>query len=99
MQPSNILKIDTLNNEWRDKDSVMLHACFQLLKDFVEDEVSIGNTDWNTDEKHRGAKVEIDDLYNWWAKYSESDIPNEENPGIENDMLIRLIKVRWALWI
>jgi hypothetical protein len=33
MEPSNILKIDTLDDSWRDKDSVMLHACFQLLKD------------------------------------------------------------------
>lgn len=28
MQPSNKLSIDTLDKEWRDKDIVMLHACF-----------------------------------------------------------------------
>jgi len=36
MEPSHTLKIETLNEQWRDKDSVMLHACFQLLKDAVE---------------------------------------------------------------
>jgi len=53
MEPSNILKIDTLDKNWRDKDSVMLHACFQLLKDCVEKENLLDETitDWNADEK------------------------------------------------
>lgn len=62
MQPSNLLKIESLNDDWRDKDSILLHACFQLLKDFVEKEdLALGNTDWNADEKHRLAKAEIDE--------------------------------------
>jgi hypothetical protein len=39
MEPANILKIDTLEDGWCDKDSVLLHACFQLLSDFVEKEM------------------------------------------------------------
>jgi hypothetical protein len=39
MQPSNILKIDSLSDGWCDKDHVLLHACFQLLSDFVEKEL------------------------------------------------------------
>lgn len=39
MQPSNLLKIDSLSNGWCDKDHVLLHACFQLLSDFVEKEM------------------------------------------------------------
>ncbi len=39
MEPANLLKIKSLNDGWRDKDSVLLHACFQLLEDFVEDEL------------------------------------------------------------
>ena len=39
MQPSNLLKIDSLTDGWRDKDHVLLHACFQLLSDFVEKEM------------------------------------------------------------
>jgi len=64
MEPSNILKIDTLDENWRDKDSVMLHACFQLLKDCVEKENLLsGHTDWKADERHREAKKEIKELF------------------------------------
>lgn len=99
MEPSNILKIETLDENWRDKDSVMLHACFQLLKDCVEKEDLLdGNTDWNADEKHRLAKNEIEELYHWWLLYVESDISDEENFDIETKMLVRLITIRWALW-
>jgi hypothetical protein len=99
MKPSNILKVDTLDDSWRDKDSVMLHACFQLLKDCVEKENLLdGHTDWNADERHSSAKKEIEELYNWWLTYSESDSLDDENYEIENKMLIRLVSVRWALW-
>jgi hypothetical protein len=39
MEPSNILRIDNLTDSWCDKDHVLLHACFQLLSDFVEKEI------------------------------------------------------------
>lgn len=99
MQPSNILKIETLDENWRDKDSVMLHACFQLLKDCVEQEKLLnGHTDWDADEIHRSAKVEIEELYNWWLAYTELNIPDDERYKLETKMLERLISVRWALW-
>ncbi len=99
MEPSNILKIETLDGNWRDKDSIMLHACFQLLKDCVEKESLLnGHTDWSADEKHQMAKKEIEELYNWWFSYTESDIPDNESYEIETNMLVRLIAVRWALW-
>lgn len=48
MQPSNILKIDSLTEGWCDKDSVLLHACFQLLSDFVEQEIpKFPHINWN----------------------------------------------------
>ena len=60
MEPSNILKIDSLDENWRDKDSVMLHASFQLLKDCVEKENLLsGHTDWDADERHRIAKKKL----------------------------------------
>jgi hypothetical protein len=100
MEPSNNLKIDTLDENWRDKDSVMLHACFQLLKDCVEKESLLdGHTDWAADEKHCLAKKEIEELYDWWLSYTESDIPDDESFDIETKMLVRLVKIRWALWV
>ena len=99
MEPSNNLKIDTLDEGWRDKDSVMLHACFQLLKDCVEKENLLnGHTDWEADEKHKLARKEIEELYNWWLSYVELNIPNEENYETETKMLVRLVTIRWALW-
>lgn len=48
MQPANILKIKSLGKGWRDKDSVLLHACFQLLSDFVEQEIpKFPHINWN----------------------------------------------------
>ena len=99
MEPSNILKIDTLSKKWRDKDSVMLHACFQLLKDFVEKEdIQHMSNNWCADKKHIDAKAEIDELYHWWMSYTESGVTDEDSYELENSMLMRLIKVRWALW-
>ena len=99
MEPSNMLNIETLSEEWSDKDSVMLHACFQLLKDFVEKEdIQHRRNSWCADEKRISAKTEIDELYNWWVSYSVSDVLDEDSYELENTMLFRLIKVRWALW-
>ena len=99
MQPSNILKIESLNDDWRDKDSVLLHACFQLLKDCVEKENLLsGHIDWDANDRHRLAKTEIEELYRWWLSYVETDIPDEASYEIENSYLVRLIKIRWALW-
>jgi hypothetical protein len=48
MQPANILKIESLTDGWRDKDRVLLHACFQLLSDFVEKEMpKFPSINWN----------------------------------------------------
>ncbi|MBL4774078.1 MAG: hypothetical protein JKX98_10960 [Alcanivoracaceae bacterium] len=99
MEPSNLLKIETLDCRWRDKDSVILHACFQLLKDCVEKENLLdGHVIWDEDEKHKLVKKEIDELYQWWLSYKEPDTLTSNSYEKENEMLIRLIEIRWALW-
>lgn len=99
MDPANILKIDSLNANWRDKDSLLLHACFQILKDFVENEDAFNShIDWAHDERHRAAKIEILALNDWWLSHSEKSVPEEKSYELENQMLHRLIDVRWALW-
>jgi hypothetical protein len=99
MEPGNILKIESLDEGWRDKESIMLHACFQIMKDCIEKENLLGgHTDWDADEQHRLAKREIEDLYHWWLSYTESDIPSQEGFEEETKMLVRLVKVRWTLW-
>ncbi len=52
MEPANILTIKSLGEGCCDKDLVMLHACSQLLEDYVEQEkVFDGHVDWQHDDK------------------------------------------------
>ena len=101
MEPANILKIESLPNGWRDKDDVILHACFQLLKDFVEKEkYVIEQIDWNYDKETQNAKAEIDFLYNWWReRFNEEDFDKiNQRYEEDNQMLKRLIEIRKHLW-
>jgi hypothetical protein len=105
MQPSNILKIDSLWEGWCDKDYILLHACFQLLSDFVEQEMLKNNfPDWNADENTRAARKEIETLYEWWTVRKKQDdkgarFQEEYDQYMkDNEMLRRLIDVRMYLW-
>ena len=103
MEPSNILKIESLNSEWRDKDRVLLHACFQVLKDCVEKENLFDcHVDWEHDQRHRDARKEITKLYQWWLKRVMEDdmVDSDEEKQFKTDttMLVRLVNIRWALW-
>ncbi|HAS6267907.1 TPA: hypothetical protein I7227_21255 [Vibrio vulnificus] len=98
MKPSNLLKISTLDHEWRDKDKVMLHACFQILMDFVESEMYSSHIDWDGDKDSKEAEDEIKVLYNWWLEYSKNESNAEKAYQIENQMLVRLIAIRHTLW-
>lgn len=100
MKPSNLLKIETLNDEWLDKDMVILHACFQILSDCIEKEnLFTGHVDWTFYDEHKNAKNEIEDLYNWWNK-RKLDNNNLEDLQYEEDnkMLKKLIEFRQYLW-
>ena len=98
MQPSNVLKIDSLNEEWCDKDGVMLHACFQLLVDVIEKERLFEcDIDWEHSEKVRLEKQEVLAVYNWWLGYRITR--DNEDIELENEMLIRLINIRSILWV
>jgi len=71
------LKIHTLNKgEWYDRDTILLHAAFQILVDFVEQEKPDEVCDWQHDELHRNAWNEISQLYKWWKE----ERPNRHNP-------------------
>lgn len=107
MKKPNLLRIKTINATWCDKDTVMLHACFQLLTDFIEQENPFeSGTDWTHSEEKINVKREIEFLYNWWQallikqdndewKSMNNKVQYEE----ESEMLIRLIKIRSHLWV
>jgi hypothetical protein len=129
--------ISTLAPGYYDKDHQMIHACFQILTDFVEREKGIEGiedlkkqieTESDPDckglmERQYKDDIEIEELYNWWKNvYLKRKDP--EYTGPEKDykspefekwskvytdwelacskedeaQLIRLMKVREALW-
>lgn len=83
----------------------MLHACFQLLTDCIEEEKLLtGQVDWADNEENLNAKKEIEELYAWWSERKKLDSEEKVNDldrtqyFVDNEMLIRLIKVRQYLW-
>ena len=53
-------------SRWCDKDHVMLHACFQLLVDFLEQEKPQKIVDYSHDRRHRETWKELQTLYRYW---------------------------------
>lgn len=89
------LKIDSLpkSSHWVDRDTVMLHACFQILQDCVEKEEVDTHCNY---EAHKEFVDEVRFLYNWWlTRKTMEDWDLEEE---DDEMLSRLLKIRRALW-
>lgn len=89
------LMIESLpkNEEWIDKDLVMLHACFQLLKDFVDEEGGLKNLNY---EANKEFVDEVKELYDWWEKRKTT--PMQVIFEEDDKMLLRLLKIRKQLW-
>jgi len=90
---------------WSDRDHRMLHACFQLLTDFMDLEKpwefsasdeemreAYKDCDW-ADERVEDWR-ELRELYQWWQKRDETG----EKYDADQLMLTRLIKHRRLLW-
>ena len=86
------LKINSLPSKkrWIDRDIIMLHACFQILQDCVEEEKVDTHCDY---EAHKDFVDEVRFLYNWWLVRKDSLSSDEDD-----EMLIRLMKIRTSLW-
>ncbi len=85
--------------EWGYCDPVqqILYANFAILSKFVES----GEMSWVVWDEE--IEKEIMALYDWWTKtYNEEDrwrlLGEEDEIAAENEMLIRLIKIRGHLW-
>ncbi|QDA61925.1 hypothetical protein [Hymenobacter jejuensis] len=105
MQPGNLLPITTLGDRWVDNDLMMLHACFQLLTNCIEQEHLFTATEWEENEAKQHARQELEALHQWWQERSEVERQRQLDPiwtknqyEKDNQMLIRLIKVRQYLW-
>jgi hypothetical protein len=92
-----ILKIESLppkSGRWIDRDEIMLHSCFKLLKDCVEKEHVDTHCNY---ESHKESVDEVRFLYDWWIKRIEK-IPSYEQTKEDDLMLLSLIKIRGFLW-
>jgi hypothetical protein len=106
MENPQLLKIETLKGDWCDKDQIILHACFQLLTDCIEKEQLLnGHVDWTGRAERIQAKKEFEFLYEWWRERVRNEHANKIDPiwtpnqyEKDNEMLIRLIKVRQYMW-
>lgn len=86
------LKIKSLpKKKWVDRDMLLLHACFQILSDFIEKEDGLNHCDY---EEHKEDVDTCRELYNWWNNMKSTDIDSDEADG----MLLKLIQVRGFLW-
>lgn len=87
------LKIESLPTSkeyWTDRDQIMLHACFQILKDFISEEDGLNEGDGKF-------RKEVKLLSDWWDKRCDKSWTHEQH--IEDDaMLKRLMKIRTRLW-
>lgn len=91
------LKINSLQSSknWVDRNEIMLHACFQILEDCIEKEKVDTHCSYKT---HKKFVDEVRFLYEWWKKRKQV-IHHSDEQMIEDDkMLIRLMKIRTALW-
>ena len=104
MKNGHVIKIKTLQKGWHDNDEIMLHACFYLLKNFIEKEKPFKCPSWEQNEEYSSAQSELIFLSNWWKKRKKIEtsfdvLNNKLNPqNIEDDeMLLRLVKIRLFL--
>ena len=103
MKPANLLHIESLDSDWCDNDEIMLHACFRLLCDCIEEENLLdGHIDWEHDEEHRKVKKELSLLYQWWQERKTirfvTNAQDKEQYLIDNEKLVKLVTLRHYLW-
>ena len=85
-----ILKIHTLDKGWHDRDEVLLHAAFQILVDFVEQEQPDQFINWNATDEYRHVGKEIHSLYRWWTKTR----PARHSPLDDKKLRVPPLRVR-----
>ena len=63
----NVLHIQTLPPTFTDRDTVLSHAIFQILSDFVTKECGKDCCiSWDQDDEHKQVRQKMDELLDWW---------------------------------
>jgi hypothetical protein len=77
------LKIDTLDSSWCEPDYLLLHANFQILKNYVEKQRPDTTCISITPEEQSKTWEEILDLYHWWTEVYPNRCAFEPQPPKE----------------
>jgi len=65
-----IVKMPRLSRwNWCDTDHRLVHANFELLVQFVDNEKPFDWINWESDEGHQNAANVMRELYKWWKDY------------------------------
>ncbi len=93
------IKLKYLEKGWCDNDIVMLHACFQLLEDCVEQEDIFNVIVWDNSSDLLEVKHKIKKLYDWWkSRLTADNFVSSDQYDEDSNKLIELIKLRGYLW-
>lgn len=92
------LGIETLpdENNWIDADTVMIHACFQILTNYIEIENALDIINY---EAHKDFVDEVNALYDWWKVRRKKVHCKDTEHHIDDSYLLRLMKIRTKLWV
>ncbi len=103
------LRIQTLDKRYYDRDTILLHAAFQVLVDFIEKEQPDKIIDWNYDKTNKHAWREMQSLYKWWKavrpqrksplddkKLVHPPLKFKKIPGSDNTELVMPDKKKYA---
>ena len=88
------LTIPTLEaDQFHNLDDVMLHAALAVLRQFLETEYP-GHVAWGKSDL-----AELEELYRWWERTWMIPRPDTDEQCVEdNEMFIRLVRIRHTLW-
>ncbi len=89
-----LLRIESLptSKNWVDADFQMLHACFQILQDFIDIEKGDDHCCY---EAQKSFVDEVRFLYDWWQDRKKKVFHDGEN---DDKMMLRLMTIRKQLW-
>jgi len=78
-----VLKLNYLKPGYHDADTILIHAMFQSLVNFIELEKPDEIVAWDADPEHKHAWEEINELYNWWIDRQDRE---KDNPLFQPDI-------------
>lgn len=89
----NRVHVKSLSPTWHDRDTLLEHAMFQILSDFITKERCDEQVNWDGTPEHRKARDKMTELLNWWNNtYLKFDPYENKNPREDYKSIAELEK-------